>query len=141
MRSDYPSNQTPKHPPESSPSRPLPPASKPFTLPQIEEKRNFLSRCIDEVETQIADRIKKKEEYCNDLLQQTCDIRNTVNALPNDSPLRVKMDQEIRAIEQQRHQQELACWRDVSERLTELRQLRSEYRAVEVSLHWMCPKN
>ena len=139
-----PAAPDPHHKPNTV-SSPTPPA-QPAYLPQLEDKLQFLKECIEQVEDQLTERQKQKQDFISELEQKICEVQSDIYDLDqlghiqNNqlSKRRINMDKEIKRLEMEIRQQELEYWRDVTELQKELRQLRKEYRAVRQSVNAIC---
>ena len=124
---------------ETSPARPT-------CLPPLEDKLQFLRESIEEVQTQLQKRQQQKQEFISALEQKICEMQTDIYELDQLGHIRnnqlsrrrLNMDKDIKRLEMEIRQQELAYWRDVTELQKELRQLRREYRAVRQSVNAVC---
>ena len=140
---------SPKTPPSESTSFPKPNTVSSQTspiesayLPLVEDKLQFLKECIEQVEAQLRERQKQKQEFISELEQKLCEVQTSIYHLDqlghvrnNEmSRRRVNLDKEIKNLEREIRQQELEYWRDVVELQKEHRQLKKEYRAVKTGV-------
>ena len=116
----------------------MPPPENPSSelLLQIEDKLQFLKECIEQVESQLRERQKQKQEFVRELDEEICSVQTSIYQLDltrdhsRTSQRRTGLEREIKNLEKQKRQQELEYWRDVVELQKEFRQLKKEYRAV-----------
>jgi hypothetical protein len=110
----------------------------------IEDKLQFLSECIDQVEEQIQQRKRHHQEILTELEQKSIDVRNAIYGMDHhdfEDRQKSTLEREIRILERESRQQEIESWRDVESLHKELRKLKKEYRAVRAGARCLEPKN
>jgi GMP synthase PP-ATPase subunit len=111
-------------------------------LPQINDKLQFLRESIDEVLAQLQKRQQQKQDFMNELEQKLCEVQTSMYFLDQlgdvranqMSRRRIHLERQLKKLEQEKRQQELEYWRDITALQKELRQLKKEYRAVKSGL-------
>jgi chromosome segregation protein len=99
----------------------------------LKDKLEFLDQCIKEVEAEIRIRQKQAEDFLDELDKKAMAVQNTLfklESLPAERERQTALEKEIKILEQEKRQQRLDCWKDVSHLQKEIRQLKREHRAV-----------